>query len=254
MDTIKIEFSNNIAIVKLNRPKANALNARLVNDIREAFIKLADSEKVKGVILTGEGSIFCAGLDVVELYKYDEDEIVKFWEEFGRMLVELVAFPKPLVAAINGASPAGGCVLALCCDHRVMVYGKGTIGLNEVPVGISVPEPVVELARFVMGNRKATRMIFNGLLLNAEEAKDFGLIDEACKEDELMVWAETKLKKWTDMPRIPWQDAKASLRRPLLDKLRVMTLEEAFGKTLKSWWDGENRSQIGKLVQKLSGK
>ena len=90
--------------------------------------------------------------------------------------------------------------------------------------------------------------------MSTEEAKDFGLIDEACKEDELMVWAETKLKKWTDMPRIPWQDAKASLRRPLLDKLRVMTLEEAFGKTLKSWWDGENRSQIGKLVQKLSGK
>ncbi|HIA47756.1 MAG TPA: enoyl-CoA hydratase/isomerase family protein [Candidatus Hydrogenedentes bacterium] len=254
MNTIEIEFKEHVAVVRFNRPKANAINMDMVNNVRDTFLKLAESNTVDGVILTSKGSIFSAGLDVVELYDYDEDKMIQFWESFGRMLSELVAFPKPLIAAINGHAPAGGCVFALCCDHRIMAYGKGKIGLNEVSVGVVVPEPIIEIARFAVGNHKASQMLFNGLLLNAGDAQDFGLIDEACKEEELMLWAETKLKKWMDMPREPWKRAKHSINRPLLEKLRAFTLEEAFGNTLNSWWEAENRTQVGKLVKKLSGK
>lgn len=135
-----------------------------------------------------------------------------------------------------------------------MAYGKGTIGLNEVPVGVVVPEAVIELARFTVGDHKASQMFYNGLLLNAEEAKNFGLVDEACTDEELMLFAETKLKMWMAMPREPWYFAKRSLNKPLLDKLRAHDLESGFGNTLKSWWDAENRAQVGKLVKKLSGK
>lgn len=254
MDTIEIEFNDAVAVVRFNRPKANAINMDMVTHVREAFMKLSESESVDGVILTSTGSIFCAGLDVVELYDYDENEMIQFWESFGRMLAELVAFPKPLIAAINGHAPAGGCVFALCCDHRIMAFGKGTIGLNEVSVGVVVPEPIVELARFAVGNHKASHMLYEGLLLNAADAQKFGLIDETCKEEELMQWAETKLKKWMGMPQEPWKRAKSSINRPLLEKLQAFSLEQAFGNTLNSWWETENRTQVGKLVKKLSGK
>ena len=254
MSNIDIQFKDNFAIVRLNRPKANAINMDLIGDLREAFMKLAESETVKGVILTGQGSIFSAGLDVVELYDYDEEKMDQFWECFGRMICDMLEFPKPLVAAINGHAPAGGCVLALCCDHRVMTYGKGRIGLNEVAVGVVLPAPVVELARFEVGNRKAAQMIYDGALMNAEEAKDFKLIDEACKEDELMLFAETKLTKWMDMPTEPWQNAKKSINKPLAEHLRGLTTEQAFGSTINAWWDPGNRAAVGKLVAKLSGK
>jgi len=254
MKTIEIDFTEKFAVVKLSRSKANAINMQMIDELRETFIKLAESTTVDGVILTGAGKMFCAGLDVIDLYGYDDDKMITFWESFGRLVVELSSFPKPLVAAINGHSPAGGCVLALCCDHRVMAYGDGTIGLNEVPVGIVPPKPIVELARFTVGHRKAAQMMFDGLLLNAEEAKTLGLIDEACKEEELDIWAETKLKKWMNMPREPWASAKKNLKRPLLDILRAYNFEEAFGETLTSWWDVDNRAQVGKLVKKLTSK
>lgn len=254
MSTIDIEFKNNFAIVKLNRPKANAINKSLIGDLRETFVKLTESETVKGVILTGQGSIFSAGLDVVELYDYNEDEMNHFWGCFGRLICDMLEFPKPLVAAVNGHAPAGGCVLALCSDHRVMAYGKGLIGLNEVAIGVVLPTPVLELARFAVGNKKAAQMIYDGTLMNAEDAKEFGLIDEACTDKELMLFAETKLTKWMDMPSEPWKNAKKNTNQPLASMLRGLSTEEAFGDSIKAWWDTENRAAVGKLVAKLSGK
>lgn len=254
MSTIEIEFKDRFAVLRLNRPKANAINMELIGDLREALLKLAESESVKGVILTGQGSIFSAGLDVVELYEYDEEKMNHFWECFGRMICDMLEFPKPLVAAVNGHAPAGGCVLALCCDHRVMAYGKGSIGLNEIPIGVVLPNPVVELARFVVGDRSAAQMIYDGALMNAEEAKDFGLVDEACTDEELMLFAETKLTKWMDMPGVPWREAKESVNGPLAGRLRGLSTEEAFGKSINAWWEPGNRAAVGKLVAKLSGK
>ncbi|MFP6582758.1 MAG: enoyl-CoA hydratase/isomerase family protein [Candidatus Hydrogenedentota bacterium] len=254
MTTIELTFQDNIAILKLDRPKGHAINQAMVNEMLEAFQKLADSNTVDGVILASSGSIFCGGLDVVDLFEYSQDEIAHFWETFLRLLRNMIAFPKPLICAINGHAPAGGCVFAMCCDHRIMSYGKARIGLNEVPVGIVVPQFIVELARFTVGNHKASQMFYNGLLLQPEEAKEFGLVDETCKEEELMIWAETKLKKWTDLPQNPWRLAKQSVRKPLLAALDAIKPDEAFRDTLISWWDDENRRQIGKLVAKLSGK
>lgn len=252
--TINIEFNDNFAVLKLNRPKGHAINQAMVNEMLEAFQELEESERVDGVILTASGSIFCGGLDVVDLFEYSEDEMVHFWKTFMKLLRKMIAFSKPLVCAINGHAPAGGCVFALCCDHRIMAYGDHRIGLNEVPVGIVVPKPIVELARYVMGNHKASQMFYNGLLLQPEEAKTFGLIDETCKTEELMIWAETKVKKWADMPEEPWRLAKRDLRRQLVDTLDAIPGDEAFRDTLISWWDDDNRRQVAKLVDRLTKK
>jgi Delta3-Delta2-enoyl-CoA isomerase len=254
MNTIELEFKDHFAIVKLNRPKANAINKSLIGELRETFIKLAESETVKGVILTGQGTIFSAGLDIVELYDYTEAEMDHFWGCFGRLICDMLEFPKPLIAAINGHAPAGGCVLALSCDHRVMAYGNGRTGLNEVAIGVVLPTPVLELARFTVGNRKAAHMIYDAALMNAEESKEYGLVDEACTDDELMLFAETKLRKWMDMPAEPWQNAKKCINQPLATRLRGLSTEEAFGNTISAWWDTENRVAVGKLVAKLTGK
>ncbi|PCJ63207.1 MAG: enoyl-CoA hydratase [Candidatus Hydrogenedentota bacterium] len=254
MSTVTMHVGDTYTVLELNRPKANAINLDLVHDLHQAITKLATSDSVKGVILTAKGSIFCAGLDVVELYDYSESEMDTFWVDFTRLLRDLIAFPKPLIAAINGHSPAGGCVFSLCCDHRIMAHGDHTIGLNEVPVSIVVPEVIVELARFTLGDRKASQMLYNGLLLHPEQAREFGLVDETCPGNELMIWAETKMKKWVDMPEDPWRAAKKSIRKPLVNRVAAMNQEENVGGTLRAWWDGDNRAKVGKLVEKLRAR
>lgn len=117
MDAIALSFKDHHAVIELGRPKAHAINRQMVDELREALASLSQADYIRGAILTAQGGIFSAGLDVVELYTYDEEEMDRFWEAFGKLMCDMAAFPKPLIAAINGHSPAGGCVLALCCDH-----------------------------------------------------------------------------------------------------------------------------------------
>jgi len=245
MTTVDIEYRDTYAIVKLNRPKAHAINHRLVNELRDVIDKLKDSEDMEGAILTATGSIFCAGLD--------EGKMDDFWEDFGRLLRDLVAFPKPLICAVNGHAPAGGCVLAMCCDYRFMADGNARIGLNEVPVGIVIPRPIVELARYTVGDTRAADMMFHGALLFPKEAGAFGLVHAVVPERELLAHAEEKLQSWLALPKEPWRQAKTDVRDPLL---HAMDLEfsMAFGPTIRHWWSVESRSTIAKTIEKLKEK
>jgi 3,2-trans-enoyl-CoA isomerase len=253
MSTVKLSFRENIATIELSRPKAHALNKHLVNDLREAIVHLTESKNIEGAVLTASGNIFCAGLDVVELYGYDETQMDQFWSEFGRLLRDMIAFPKPLIAAINGHAPAGGCVLAMCCDYRFMAEGQGRIGLNEIPVGIVIPKPIVELARHVVGDTRASDMIFHGALLFPEQAGAFGLVHATVPPEQLMDRAQEKLLSWLSLPQEPWRQAKTTLRAPLL---RAMEMEftEAYGETLHHWWSAESRTSVGKVVERLQKK
>jgi len=253
MDTLKIDFKDHIAVVRLNRPKANALNMKLVQEMLETFLSLTEADYIHGVVLTADGNIFSAGLDVVELYGYDEEKMDRFWEGFGNLLHDLVAFPKPLVAAINGHAPAGGCVLSLCCDYRVMADGEYSIGLNEVPVGIVVPTPIVRIASHVLGPAKASKVFLNGLLMGPRDARDFGLVDDVAPKGEELVWAESRLSKWLNFSHEAWRKTKTKLRKPLLEEMR-MPHQEAFGDTLRHWWSTESRTAVGRMVEELRKK
>lgn len=250
METIQLDFKGHVAYVRLDRPKAHAVNLRMTQDLQEAFGSLARSEYVRGVILTGQGNIFCAGLDIVELYGYDQEKMDQFWESFGFMLRHMVSFPKPLIAAINGHSPAGGCVFALCCDYRVMADGDFRIGLNEVPVGIVAPGPIVDLAAYAVGHGKASRMLLNGLLMTAREALDFGLIDEVAPRDKVVEAAEKRLEIWLGYNETAWRKTKERLRRPLVEALSVDAIT-AFGETNRAWWSPESRRAVGKTIERL---
>lgn len=253
MSTITVRLSDHEATIELNRPKAHAMNLEMIRELTEAFIELAELDNVHGVILTAQGSIFSAGLDVVELFGLDEDRLDGFWEAFHSLMKCMVSFPKPLIAAVNGHAIAGGCVMALCCDHRVMAEGRATIGLNEVPVGLVVPQTVIDLAGHVVGPGTASRMFLNGTLYGSHEAKDIGLIDEYCPEGETLLWAQTKLRKWLAMHPDAWLKTKALLRKPLIEALDV-SINEGYGETIREWWSADGRAAVRKTVEQLTKK
>src|SRR6185369_14457158 len=130
-----------IVELKLARPPVNALNPELCNDLREA-LAAAVRDGAQGIVLSGGPKVFSAGLDVPFLLSLGDDRaaLMTAWSAFFDAARALAETPVPVAAALAGHAPAGGCVLALCCDYRVMAEGPYRLGLNETQVGLVAPE------------------------------------------------------------------------------------------------------------------
>jgi enoyl-CoA hydratase/carnithine racemase len=253
VNTLAIETHGETQIVRLQRGKSNPMDAELVNELREAIREANIDPEVKGLILTGQPGFFSVGLDVKALYDYDRDEMYDFWQALAALIAELSGSPKPWVAAINGHSPAGGCVLALCCDWRVMAEGKYRIGLNELPVGIVVPAPIYALYAHVIGERRAHQYLLEGRLMPPEEALACGLVDQVVPEAEVLATAQAQLNKYLALNAKAFQKSKQNLRTGLLKHLHA-EFEPTFRSTLEHWWSPESRAAIQDMVNRLSQK
>jgi len=254
MNTLNITKKQDYAIVQLNRAKANAMNLEMVNEIRQTFNDLTADASVRGVIIEGQGNFFSAGLDVIELYNYDYETIGTFFKEFGNMYLELAHFPKPLIAAITGHSPAGGTVIALTTDYRVMAHDeKYVIGLNEVAVNIQISEDIIRAYSFWIGTGKAHKFIMEGKLLNPHEALECGLLDEICPLDMVLNRAKKQLQRYLSADDGIIQSTKYKLRKDWLQQLSSGG-ESAFEETMKSWWKPEIRAKLKAFVDSLTKK
>jgi enoyl-CoA hydratase/carnithine racemase len=158
-----------------------------------------------------------------------------------------------MIAAISGHSPAGGCVLALCCDYRIMAEGKFIIGLNEVPVGIIVPESIFHLYSFWLGQANAYRFLLEGKLLNTHEALTVGLIDEVVDPESILHAAERKMLSYIKLERNTWQQSKINMREDLLKKVSIDPTE-VLGPMLAQWWSPSTRSILKTIIQNLQQK
>lgn len=252
METLETRIQNDYLLIQLKRGRSNPINAQMVNELRQVFRDLPHDTDVKGAILTGQPKFFSVGLDVVELYDYDRETMKAFWFDFSHLIVEMISCPKPIVAAINGHSPAGGCVLAMCCDYRVMANGKYNIGLNEIPVGIVAPSSIYYLYSFVVGEGLAYQLLMDGTLMNAEAAHKIRLVNEVADEADVLTQAENKLQQYMGFSPTAWQESKRNLRKPLLKRIND-DFESGFEGTLYHWWSPEFRSQLQAMIAKLKG-
>jgi 3,2-trans-enoyl-CoA isomerase len=253
MNTIKASIKDRLAIITLNRGKSNALNREMIKELNDILINIEEDPAIGGVMITGRESFFSAGLDLIELYDYNEEQALSFWKLFLDFVANLTAFKKPLVAAINGHSPAGGCVLALACDARVMAEGKYIIGLNEVPVGIIVPNSIFELYSFWIGKANASRSLLEGKLFSPEEALQVGLIDELVKPESILTAAERKVRKYMAFEANTWQESKKNIRQDLIKCLSA-DQSASLEVMLAQWWSPATRSILRTIIDNLQKK
>ncbi|MEL6945218.1 MAG: enoyl-CoA hydratase/isomerase family protein, partial [Bacteroidota bacterium] len=156
MQTINLIKKEHYAILQIQRGKVNAINQLLVDEFRATVQEVQNSKTIRGLILTGTPHFFSAGLDVIELYDYNKSDIRNFFISFGKLHIELAKFTKPLVCAINGHAPAGGTVIAIAADYRIMADGEQyTIGLNEMAVNIPLSQMLIYAYSFWLGQSKA---------------------------------------------------------------------------------------------------
>ncbi len=251
---LRITDKGDYVIVHLDRGKVNAINHEMVSEIRSAFRELSGNAQNRGVIVTGKPHYFSAGLDLIELYDYSADEIAAFWTDFMGMMIDLTKFPKPLIAAISGYSPAGGAIIAITCDYRIMADGeKYHIGLNETAVGIPISENIFPLYSFWLGSRLAHQSLMEGRLFSAAEAKLYGLVDEVCSLEDLLPIAEQKMQGLLLANQGILLNAKYQMRKDLIKQVDIDMSADIQRRAL-AWVEPENREMIGKIVDRLTKK
>jgi enoyl-CoA hydratase len=180
---IELAVDNGIAVLSMRHGKANALDIEFCDAIAARFAALRQSE-VKAVVLTGQGRIFSAGVDLVRLSAGGADYIRKFLPALHRLFAAVFFHPKPVVAAINGHAVAGGAVLACCADRRIMAGGR--IGVTELLVGVPFPALALEIVRFAVPPRYLSEFTLSGATYATDAALDRGWIDAVAEPETLM--------------------------------------------------------------------
>ena len=253
METILVTINDRVASITLDRGRSNPINHQMVRELTACIKDIEKDGDVGGIILTGKQGFFSSGVDLIEVYGYNEVQVKSFWTDFFELQRVLISFKKPLVAAISGHSPAGGCVLAICCDYRLMAEGEYIIGLNEIPVGIIVPESIFEVYAFWIGRQKAYQYLLEGKLIKVNGALKIGLIDEVCAADSLLVQAEKKVRTYMQFNPVTWRQSKLNLRSKLishLNKNQSTTIDQM----LTQWWAPETRAGLEMIIQNLKSK
>lgn len=251
MNTINITHKDSYAILQLNRGKVNAINHEMVKEIRKAIQEFKTNKDVKGVIIAGIPNYFSAGLDVIELYSYDNTKINDFFSDFGGMFIDLVTFEKPLISAITGHSPAGGCVIAIATDYRVMAEGdKFTIGLNEIAVNIQISQNLIDAYSYWIGEGKANELILSGALIKGEDALKIGLINELVSSENVITRAEEKLVSFLKSDSEIFRNTKNKLRKKWLSNLELDPRKD-LAQAAELWWKPEIRAKMKIFVDSL---
>lgn len=248
------ESKGDYCVVYLDRPKVNALNMEMVQEIRSVFREIEADDTCRGVILTGIKGIFSAGLDIIELYDYTESEMSAFFTAFGNMHIELVQFSKMFISAINGHCPAGGTVIVLGADYRVMCRGEQYgIGLNELSVNVQITDSLIKAYRFWLGSQKAYYNIMNGNLLTPENALAAGLVDELVEDEELMPQAIKQMERYLSFDPQILKTTKAKLRAGWRDGLGD-DAETNLNAAMNVWWSPEVRQKLSMFKLYIENK
>ena len=238
--------------LRLDRPPVNALSAELISALQQAIVT-APAQGARALILSGSPGRFSGGLDVPSLLALDRAAMDKVWRDFYGLLGAIALSPIPIATAITGHAPAGGTVLSIFSDWRVMAEGDFRIGLNEVQVGIQMPPLILKALRRLIGAREAAHMAVGGELISAQEALRIGLVDAIAEPDQVVTraleWCQRLLALPPEAMLGTRRDARADLSA-LFGEDTESELREVTG----TWWRPETQNTLRALVDKLRKK
>ena len=181
---------------------------------------MESNRDAQALILKSSSTVFSAGLDLVELYQPQPQRLADFWTAFQQLFLDLYGSRLATIACISGPAMAGGCMLAMACDYRIMKSSSrsAVIGLNEAQFGIIAPPWMADLMVHTIGQRQAEKSLMLGSLYTAQHAVEIGLVDEIV-DDDILETCQKEALRWTKIPPNSRVATKQLLRKPLLDKL-----------------------------------
>ena len=212
---VKLEVKGHVATITMNRPEAmNALNEKVLRELKEAVAQVRDDPEVRVVIITGEGPAFVAGADIRAMMAKNLIEIREFTQFGHGVLCDIERLEKPVIAAINGFALGGGLELALACDIR-LASTEARMGFPEVGLGIFPGLGGTQRATRLIGKGRTCELVFTGSQIGAEEAASIGLVNRAVPPQQLMPEARRMATRIARQGPIAVGRAKAAINQAL---------------------------------------
>lgn len=241
-----------ITLLRIEHGKANAIDVELFEALHEHLDDLETAD-CRALVLTGTGKSFSAGVDLFRLLDGGDAYVRAFLPTLSRGVKRLFGFHKPVVAALNGHAIAGGCILALACDYRLMSRGKGKMGVTELSVGVPFPVAALEILRFQVPDRLAQELIYTARLLGPEAALDEGLVDRLCDEEELLEKAIDQAERFARVPGNAFGLTKHQLRQETIERIPDQELH-LDDEILRIWTDPTTLEGIRSFMAAATGK
>ena len=250
MPLIETTIHGDIHELRLARPPVNALNPELCAAVTQALDD-AVAAGAQGIVLAGGPKVFSAGLDVPYLLSLgaDQEALLRSWTAFFAAARALAGCPVPVVAALAGHSPAGGCVLALCCDYRIMADGPYRIGLNETQVGLVAPEGIQALMARAVGAHRAERLLVAGAMVESAQALRIGLVDEVTGIDDVATRARVWLQELLQLPQGPMLETRRIARADVAACLRDERID--LPRFVAGWMQPDTQAALRAMLARI---
>jgi enoyl-CoA hydratase len=211
-NAIQIETIDNIAILRIDRSSANAIDLDTAREFANALANVAEQKDIGAVIVTGAGKCFSAGLDLKVLPAYDRKQQQDMVMEVNRLFGRLYDLPLPTIAAVNGHAIAGGVILTLACDYRIGAEGDYKLGLAEMRVGVPYPVAAMAIVQSELSHQAARLMVLTARNLNPRGALSYGVLDELQPGELLINRAMEVAREMATLPRATYARVKRQLR------------------------------------------
>lgn len=211
---------NDIAVLTMSHGKANALDIEFCDALAARFLDLRKAD-AKAVVLTAQGNIFSAGVDLKRLSAGGAAYIRQFLPALHRLYEAVFFYPKPVIAAVNGHAIAGGCVLACCADRRIMVRQGARIGVTEILVGVPFPALAFEIVRFAVPPRYLPEFTLFGATYAGDEALRRGWVDELAEPEEVIEDAVAVARELALLSPAAFAQTKSQIRQPVAERVQL---------------------------------
>jgi enoyl-CoA hydratase/carnithine racemase len=246
---VTVEVRDEIVVLTLDRPKANAFNPELVAALSSA---LAANAKARGVVLASSTpGIFSAGWDLPFLVDKNRAEMETFVSSYCDLVRRLFVFGPPVVAALPGHAIAGGLIFAMAADERIAAQGRGKFGLSEVILGVSVPACLMEPFRHVVGARHMERLASTGENFEPDAALALGLIDALVPAEELLDRAVARARFLGGLSGAAYAAIKLRSRAAAIARFDQARDHDPF---LDFWFSEDARFRVRDMVARLKSK
>jgi len=184
---ITVEEHTGVAVVRLARPPVNALDLSMIEELESTFARLANAAPRIGVVLTGAGNTFSAGVDTKAFVSYSREERHRMVLSITRMAAALLALPCPLIAAVNGHALGGGFVLMLCCDYRLVAEDDGLrLGLTEARAGVPFPAGPIAIMKHEMPEGLLRQMTLSSRVVSPQNLLQHGVVDALASKEHIL--------------------------------------------------------------------
>lgn len=248
MDSVTVDDRGKLALLRLTSGVTNAIGPAMVTDLSAALTLIRN--EYNGCVLAGGNKFFSIGLNLPELIGFGRERMSQFWDAFDQAILDLYALPIPTAAAISGHAVAGGTILSLSTDYRLIAPGRNLMGLNEINIGVPVPYLADLILRQIVGDRVATELCYKGEMVPPEEALAFGLVDEISSEEQIEERALEKISHLAEKPRVAFSLIKRNRTeavRSRFDGNRAKRKEEM----LSCWFEPDVQELLQKAAEKF---